>query len=402
MATTPNAFFSDAVNHTDLSALIANMPHGMDFDRLIDGTADPAGQHLVGDKFDDVIVLGAGDTVGKGGAGYDIVVNTNPDGHLTLGKDIEAGAVGDITGDPNLARLDTSSTFAGDITGNAHANNLIGNDGDNQLDGKGGADVLVGNGGQDTLLGGGGNDTVSGGAGEDTILGGGGRDQLAGGGGDDSIAGGAGGDTITGGGGKDTLLGDAGNDSIAGGAGEDIAHGGSGNDILAGMGGDDQLFGDAGNDTLFGNAGDDTLNGGGGHDQLFGGAGQNAFQIDGGGSGNLAMASADDQQLASSLQDDHGRGNDKGNDDDQGNNGNHGDHGDHGGGGDLAQIMDFDPNNDVIDLSETGTRTMDDLRFASDHDGGSIVTTSDGTKFQVVGFDPDDLEHHPEYFTFSA
>lgn len=69
----------------------------------------------------------------------------------------------------------------------------------------------------------------------------------------------------------------AGNDSIATGNGNDLLDGGAGNDLLNGGGGLDTLLGGAGFDTLLGGDGNDRITGGTGGDLMFGGAGGDTF-----------------------------------------------------------------------------------------------------------------------------
>ena len=77
--------------------------------------------------------------------------------------------------------------------------------------------------------------------------------------------------------GEDIMSGTAGEDEFAGGRSNDFLIGGGGNDTLKGEDGDDRLFGDDGNDTLKGGAGNDQLVGGRGDDILEGGTGHDTF-----------------------------------------------------------------------------------------------------------------------------
>ena len=114
-----------------------------------------------------------------------------------------------------------------------------------------------------------------------------GPDQINGYAGHDRLSGGAGGDILIGGAGKDHLWGGDHNDQLRGDAEDDILNGGAGADRLFGGLGNDQLFGAAGKDTLSGGEGDDNLQGdagndilqSGGADSLHGGSGQDLFQI---------------------------------------------------------------------------------------------------------------------------
>ncbi|KCZ91305.1 calcium-binding protein [Hyphomonas jannaschiana] len=93
----------------------------------------------------------------------------------------------------------------------------------------------------------------------DYIEGGIGDDTLTGGTTDDQIVGLEGNDTIDGASGNDTLVGLEGDDTLTGGTGRDWLFGGDGNDILSGGMGPDRLSGDVGNDTLTGGSGADTF-----------------------------------------------------------------------------------------------------------------------------------------------
>lgn len=84
------------------------------------------------------------------------------------------------------------------------------------------------------------------------------------------------------------------NDAIVGSAAAETIRAASGNDLLRGFAGNDQLFGEGGSDTLFGAGGDDRVFGGPGAelvsggpnvDQLTGGPGRDAFDIDQGHTG---------------------------------------------------------------------------------------------------------------------
>jgi Ca2+-binding RTX toxin-like protein len=177
----------------------------------------------------------------------------------------------------------------------------------------------------------------------DNDLSGLGRDDvIIGNGGDDNIDGGSGDDRLFGDAGLDTLHGGLGDDTLQGGAGNDTLFGDGGHDILKGMAGDDQLFGGGGADTLIGGEGDDILAGGSGSDTLIGGGGADTFMI-----GHDVR---------------------------------------------MDEILDFSPGVDTIDVSGTNTTSFDQLSLRSDHHGNTIVTTHDGTKFKLVGFDPNDID----------
>lgn len=84
----------------------------------------------------------------------------------------------------------------------------------------------------------------------------------------------------------DVIFGDDGDDVMTGGAGSDLMHGGGGadridggddDDLLIGFWGDDVIIGGAGRDRIFGNSGDDILTGGTGNDRLTGQFGADTF-----------------------------------------------------------------------------------------------------------------------------
>ena len=144
-----------------------------------------------------------------------------------------------------------------------------------------GGDILIGGAGKDHLWGGDHNDQLRGDAEDDILNGGAGADRLFGGLGNDQLFGAAGKDTLSGGEGDDNLQGDAGNDALLGGYGNDRLEGGAGSDSLFGGPGDDILIGQetqATADFLNGGAGNDILQSGGA-DSLHGGSGQDLFQI---------------------------------------------------------------------------------------------------------------------------
>ena len=161
-------------------------------------------------------------------------------------------------------RFVTGSDATGSIqSGNAADNHLTGTVGPDQINGYAGHDRL------------------SGGAGGDILIGGAGADRLFGGLGNDQLFGAAGKDTLSGGEGDDNLQSDAGNDALLGGYGNDRLEGGAGSDSLFGGPGDDILIGQetqATADFLNGGAGNDILQSGGA-DSLHGGSGQDLFQI---------------------------------------------------------------------------------------------------------------------------
>ncbi|MDW6016807.1 VCBS domain-containing protein [Vibrio plantisponsor] len=158
--------------------------------------------------------------------------------------------------------------------------NLVGTSNNNHLVGTAANDHIQGLGAQDHLSGGDGDDWLEGGEGDDHLIGGSGKDILDGGSGQDSLSGGSGDDKLYGQQGDDLLSGESGRDYLDGGQGQDYLYGGLGKDILVGGDGDDKLFGDEGADVLIG---------GSGHDQLTGGSGSDVFVIEGSNSSDTIM-----------------------------------------------------------------------------------------------------------------
>lgn len=195
------------------------------------------------------------------------------------------------------------------LTGEDSFDLLFGFGGNDRLDAVGDGDAVFGGDGNDTLFGGASDDAVLGGAGDDSIVGdasGGGPNPVARGGdpGRNLLLGGDGADTIRGGYGRDTAFGGSGDDTIIGwGFGPpspsgseafealddaDALWGGGGNDSIRGGGGADRLGGGRGDDTLQGGYGLDILTGGKGADRfVFGREGIAGEVLDGGvGAGN--------------------------------------------------------------------------------------------------------------------
>ena len=125
--------------------------------------------------------------------------------------------------------------------------------------------------------------------------------------------------------------------------------GGVGNDLMFGGGGNDTMLGGAGNDSMDGGAGNDSMLGGDGSDQLWGGAGADTFLMD-----PRLNKQATSMDVINDF--DHGQG-------------------------------------DVIDVSATGTTNYNQLKFAGDGQGNTVVTAKDGTQFKLVGYDPKDMDH---------
>ena len=117
-------------------------------------------------------------------------------------------------------------------------------------------------------------------ASDDTIVTGAGADLVVAGAGNDSVTTNAGNDTILGGDGNDFLTSGDGNDFVNGDAGDDQIFGGNGDDVISGGAGNDLLNGGAGNDNLKGGTGNDILIPGAGRDRLYGGEGRDRFRFD--------------------------------------------------------------------------------------------------------------------------
>jgi Ca2+-binding RTX toxin-like protein len=143
----------------------------------------------------------------------------------------------------------------------------------------------------------------------------------------EDLFGGLGNDTLAGDDGNDRLFGEQGADALRGDAGEDTLYGGTGGDSLAG--------GDAA-DALYGDAGADTLAGGEGSDALMGGAGTDVFVVH-----SAAVATFQ-----------------------------------------LDQILDFNREEDRIDVSAWGVGTLAALR--------SVARGSDNAIFLNARFDDTD------------
>ncbi len=202
----------------------------------------------------------------------------------------------------------------------------------------------------------------------DAIVGNSGNNIIRTGLGDDVAAGGAGNDRLEGGDGDDTLFGDAGNDILSGDEGDDLLHGGDGDDTMLGGEGSDTLFGDAGNDTLFGDAGNDLLDGMVGDDQLFGGAGDDTLF---GGLGSDTLFGGEGADTFVMQNDPQGA---------------------------IDEIMDFNHNEDIIDLSESGVSTFDQLVREDDGHGNTIIKLPDNTQFKLIGYTADEIDE--KFFNF--
>ena len=145
-----------------------------------------------------------------------------------------------------------------------------------------------------TIQAGASDDTIVTAAGADTVLGEAGNDSITTSGGNDTISGGDGNDFLTAGDGNDFVTGDAGDDQLFGDSGDDFLSGGAGNDTIQGGAGNDRLLGGAGNDILRGEAGNDILTPGAGRDTMSGGAGRDRFRFDAGSTGGKRLDKIED------------------------------------------------------------------------------------------------------------
>ncbi len=142
--------------------------------------------------------------------------------------------------------------------------------------------------------------------------------------------------------------GDGGNNPLTGSSGDDTLSGRAGEDTLEGGGGDDQLFGEQGGDRLIGGDGDDFLSGGGGFDQLDGGAGNDTLN---GGDGFSILTTGTGADLII-FEDQTER--------------------------DLGVITDYNPAEDIIDLSRlediNGVEDVRDVGFDANFLQFSVYT----------------------------
>jgi Ca2+-binding RTX toxin-like protein len=343
--------FDGAVSPDAYSYFLRSLPSNLRDDTVVRRDfSGPSHSTVKGTSASDYVVLGSGDKLAqlKGAPkGFDTVETS---GSINISGTGFRGVV--LTGEAN-AKV-TGSKLGDLIAGNdgnntvkaGHGNDVVaGGDGRDSIFGDDGRDSLFGDAGNDSLYGGDGADVLKGGSGSDLLKGDAGRDTIYGGDDADRLYGGEDSDRLYGGDDADRLYGGSGNDRLFGDAGDDRLYGDAGNDSLSGMVGDDQLFGGSGKDTLLGGDGDDSLFGGTGSDRLFGGAGHDTFEIAKGAKS------------------------------------------------DIDTIADFKAGEDVIDLSETAANKFSGLTLKGDGHGNTIVTVkSDGTKFKLVGYDPNDID----------
>ncbi|WP_405403724.1 M10 family metallopeptidase C-terminal domain-containing protein [Paracoccus sp. Ld10] len=281
--------------------------------------------------------------------GYDML-NFGNDGQAQR-VDLRAGAASDIYGLRGNLQIAHNTVIEGYVAGSGN-DAVHGNAFANVLRGMGGNDRLSGGWGNDILHGGLGNDTLFGDVGADRLSGNQGNDTLTDLYGDNAMAGGYGNDTLTAGAGRDSLYGNDGADLILAGAGDDLIQGntgfdtiraGAGNDRAEGGWGNDIVDGGWGNDRLFGQPGNDTMVGGLGADAMAGGLGADTFRF---------FSAADSTVARSDV------------------------------------IVDFNPDQDVIDLRALDVDFVGNRLFSSDgsvrwdHSGGMtrILIDVDGDR----------------------
>jgi Ca2+-binding RTX toxin-like protein len=268
-----------------------------DGDDVIRGGVSDVDDELHGRGGNDTFIADFGDDLFDGGSGQDTAdyseLNIAVSASLLLGYSLDAeGNKDTYISVENL----TGSRFSDILVGDAAANILYGDGafdeglGGDTLSGMGGNDHLFGQQGSDILDGGLGDDALDGGIGDDVLVGGsGGVNVMNGGAGIDLLGLGwqtsavfvdlAAGAYAYAGGGWDALtsiegaIGGAANDTLLGDAGANLLRGGAGIDTLLGRDGADTLLGEAGDDWLDGGLGDDLLEGGVGVNVLIGGTG---------------------------------------------------------------------------------------------------------------------------------
>lgn len=199
---------------------------------------------------------------------------------------------GGTSGDDNIQARDAGgfiNAFGGDDT-------VSGSDNRDEIAGKGGDDVISSFGGDDIAWGDDGNDVLDMGDGNDRGIGGPGDDTLRGGAGEDEVSGDQGNDVVYGGDGNDKASGGYGDDLVYMGDGDDTnetyGYSGWGDDTVYGGAGNDTIIEGAGNDLIFGEEGDDDIrvhyespeenNGLQAADTVDGGAGDDIIVVNGG------------------------------------------------------------------------------------------------------------------------
>jgi Ca2+-binding RTX toxin-like protein len=159
---------------------------------------------------------------------------------------------------------------------------------------------------------------------------------------------------------------------------DDVISGGEGDDLIKGKSGDDEIDGGEGDDTIYGGSDDDHIDGGEGDDKLYGGSGDD--RIDGGEGDDRIRAGSGDDEISGGEGDDRittGTGADR-----------------IVFSGDFANdvITDFNPDLDVIDLTDFADITSID-QLTITQDGDDTVITADGLPgaITVKGVRPDEF-----------
>jgi len=220
----------------------------------------------------------------------------------------------------------------------------------------------------DSLAAGGGDDTVFAFQGDDRIFGNQGNDQLNGNTGNDTLYGGQGNDIISGGKDGDFVFGDLGDDFVNGNNANDAVRGGRGNDTVYGGQGDDSVFGDLGNDFVSGDLGTDFITGVspiqpnpglGEIDTLVGGAGRDTFVL-----GDSTNVYYDDTNTSLS------------------------------GTGDYAEIRDFTPGEDRIQLKTGSSYFLASSPTGLPSGAGLFVNQGGGSELiaVLIGISPGSLD----------
>ena len=228
---------------------------------------------LLGDAGDDSLDGGAGADSMFGGSGNDTYLVDNfvdvVSEQANEGTDTVRSKISFSLGD-NVENLVLIGAVDTNGRGNALDNILTGNKGGNSLEG---AD------GNDTLSGGAGNDSLDGGMGADSMVGGSGNDTyLVDNAGDVVKESGVGCDVVLASA-SFTLSANVEELTLLGGA-DLTGTGNSAANLLRGNAGANLLNGAAGNDTLLGGDGNDSLDGGTGADSMVGGSGNDTYLVD--------------------------------------------------------------------------------------------------------------------------
>lgn len=275
--------------------------YGSDHDDALSG--DGGVNQLVGHAGDDILIGYGDDDRLFGREGNDTLLGGEGSDRLEGGQGFDVasyeqsstGLVADL-----LSPSRSSGEAAGDelrsiegLRGSAFGDGLYGDNNGNLLDGFDGNDVIVGRAGANSMLGGAGNDRLYSGRDADSIDGGADVDSVFYAYSDAGVEvdlldgigqfGFAEGDRLTavenlyGSDHADTLRGDQDANLIVGQEGDDVLLGRGGNDRLLGRDGDDTLEGGEGNDRLEGGEGEDVLVGGAGNDRLIGELGADVF-----------------------------------------------------------------------------------------------------------------------------